>query len=87
MSFLPLYRRLDVIVQTNFSIIIAHCFVVIYSEGTYGTEPRQMMKLAASANAKLFGHYNYSRGTSADCAQYDLPLNITRGKKVMQAAL
>lgn len=34
-SFLPFHTQLDVILQTNFSIIIAHCFIVIYSEGTY----------------------------------------------------
>lgn len=34
-SFLPFHTQLNVILQTNFSIIIAHCFIVIYSEGTY----------------------------------------------------
>lgn len=53
-SFLPFHTQLDVILQTNFSIIIAHCFIVIYSEGTYWREPQQMMKLTASSNARIF---------------------------------
>ena len=62
-SFLPLHSHLHVILQSNFSIIIAHCFVVIYSSGTYGTESRQMMKLTASVKAKLFGGSNYNQET------------------------
>lgn len=80
-SFLPFHSQLDVILQTNFSFIIAHCFVVIYSEGTYWTEPQQMMKLTARVNAKLFGNCNYSQDTSNDCVQHNIPINITQNKK------
>ena len=73
-SFPSLFHsQLDVILTTNFSIIIAHCFVVIYSEGTYWTESQQMMKRTASMDAKLFGNCNYSQSTSDDCVQHSLP--------------
>lgn len=88
--FLPFHRQLDVILQTNFSIIIAHCFVVIYSEGAYWTEPWQMMKLTASVNAKLFGNCNYSHDTSNDCVQHNLLLNVTQRthkKKALKTCL
>ena len=80
-STLPFHNQLDVILQTNSSVIITHCFVVIYSEGTYWTEPRQMMKPTASVNAKLFGNCNYSQGTSNDCVQHDISINITQNNK------
>lgn len=51
----------------QFSIIIAHCIVVTYSEGTYWAETRQMMKLKASVRTKLFTILNSRRRPPLPC--------------------